>query len=237
MTTRYLAFDLETAKQIPEGDFDLHKHRPLGIACAATLTSDTRETRLWHGKTSGGTPSPQMTPMELRSLVDYLAEMTADGYTILTWNGLAFDFDIMAEESGDLARCASLADSHVDMMFHAFCSLGYRIGLDKAARGMGLPGKPPGMTGAKAPKMWAEGRYEEVLKYVGHDVEIAVSVAETASRQGRLSWITGSGAKRNFPLAGWLTVQGAMNLPLPDTSWMTSPATREEFIHWLSPGR
>jgi hypothetical protein len=46
----------------------------------------------------------------------------------------------------------------VDMMFHVFCSLGYPVALDKAAQGMGLPGKPPGMSGFKAPKLWAQGR-------------------------------------------------------------------------------
>ena len=44
------------------------------------------------------------------------------------------------------------------MMFHFFCVQGYALGLDRAAKGMGLAGKLPGMTGALAPRYWAEGR-------------------------------------------------------------------------------
>ena len=41
MTDRkYLAFDLEIAREIPEGG-DWKANRPLGISCAATLASDT----------------------------------------------------------------------------------------------------------------------------------------------------------------------------------------------------
>ena len=49
------------------------------------------------------------------------------------------------------------------MMFHVFCLKGYPLGLDKAAKGMDLAGKTPGMTGDMAPKMWQEGQYEESI--------------------------------------------------------------------------
>lgn len=35
MTRKYLAFDIETAKDIPEADFNWRPSRPLGISCAA----------------------------------------------------------------------------------------------------------------------------------------------------------------------------------------------------------
>ena len=31
--------------------------------------------------------------------MQYLATQVENGYTIVTWNGLGFDFDILAEES------------------------------------------------------------------------------------------------------------------------------------------
>lgn len=52
--------------------------------------------------------------------------------------GVGFDLDILAEESGLLEHCRDLAVSHVDMMFHILCRLGYGVGLDAAARGMEL---------------------------------------------------------------------------------------------------
>jgi hypothetical protein len=43
MNRRYLAFDIETAKLIPENEPDWKSHRPLGISCAATLLADSDE--------------------------------------------------------------------------------------------------------------------------------------------------------------------------------------------------
>src|SRR5260370_14536280 len=100
--------------------------------------------------------------------------MAANGYRILTWNGLGFDFDILADESGAAASCKECALGHVDMMFHVFCSLGYPVGLDKAAQGMGLPGQQPGLSGIKAPALCAQGHFKAVLEYVAHAVSTAI---------------------------------------------------------------
>lgn len=233
---RYLSFDLETAKLIPEGvDFDLQRERPLGITCAATMTSDSREVRTFHGADLEGRPTPKMSPDDLAKLIDHLAEKVADGYQILTWNGLGFDFDVLAEESCDLPRCSKLAGEHVDMMFHVVCTLGYRLGLEKAAIGLGLPGKTEGMSGGKAPELWAAGRHDEVLTYVRRDVELAMDVAEAALIAGRLKWITQRGRPAEMRLFhGWLSVPQAMQLPLPDTSWMSDPPTREGHMRWMT---
>jgi len=153
MARRYLAFDIETAKDVPGEDFNWRPHRPLGISCAATLASDSSEVRLWHGIKTDGAPAERMTRDDAAVLVQYLCKMAQDGYTILTWNGLGFDYDVLAEESGAAGSCQECALGHVDMMFHIVCSLGYPVALDKGAQGMGLPGKPAGMTGIKAPKL------------------------------------------------------------------------------------
>ena len=54
MKRKYLAFDIETAKQLPAGERDWKTHRPLGISCAATLTGDSGELLLWHELTGAG---------------------------------------------------------------------------------------------------------------------------------------------------------------------------------------
>jgi hypothetical protein len=47
MIRKFLAFDVETAKQLP-GDFsEWRKHRPLGICCAATVAPVNHQHRLW----------------------------------------------------------------------------------------------------------------------------------------------------------------------------------------------
>ena len=70
---------------------------------------------------------------ELALMVRQLAAL--QGFTIVTWNGLGFDFDVLAEESGLPRECAETGLDHVDMMFHVLCKLGHPLGLDAAARG------------------------------------------------------------------------------------------------------
>ena len=223
---KYLAFDIESAKVLPEDESDLKSHRPLGIACAATLLAGS-EPILWHG-------GDQMSQFEAANLVHYLEDRTAQGYTILTWNGLGFDFDILAEEAQMLEACRCLATDHVDMMFHILCVRGFGVSLDAAAKGMGLAGKPEGMTGAKAPLLWAEGRREEVLRYVGQDVRTTMDLAVACESLGILRWIARSGKLRSLMLPkGWLTVEAALGLPLPDISWMDDPWPRRQFTAWM----
>src|SRR5574341_2389782 len=100
MSRKFLAFDIETAKDVPGDDFDWKPHRPLSISCAATLASDSEAPKLWHGRTGDGSPSQRLNREEAAELVGYLREAVEGGYTIVTWNGLAFDFDVLSEESG-----------------------------------------------------------------------------------------------------------------------------------------
>ena len=82
---------------ITDNASDWRSQRPLGISCAATLFADD-ELRLWHGGDRAN-PNDRMSQQEAAALVHYLEDRTKEGYTILTWNGLGFDFDILAEES------------------------------------------------------------------------------------------------------------------------------------------
>ena len=232
---KYLAFDIETARIMPEGVADWKKYRPLGISCAAALPSDG-EAALWYGKTPSGDYASQMSVDETQDLVKHLQTQVEAGYMILTWNGFGFDFDILAEESGMGPVCKDLALDHTDMMFHVFCLKGYPLGLDKAAKGMGLKGKPHGISGEMAPRMWAESRFQEVLDYVRQDVHILLELAHAIDLTRQLRWLSNSGRPQRLALpSGWLTVKEAQNLPLPDTSWMSDPWPRSKFTKWLEP--
>jgi RNase_H superfamily len=232
---KYLAFDIETAKINPPYNYDRKSHRPLGISCAATFLSGADEPVLWHGGANHKRPAKRMNRKELRGLVDYLAKKVKCGYKIVTWNGLGFDFDILAEESGMLNKCRSLAIDQVDMMFHAVCRLGYGISLDSAAKGMDLVGKSENVTGVSAPQLWAEGRRKEVLEYVAHDVEITLDLAEICETRRLLCWVTRSGRRRKLALPnGWLPVRSAEKLPRTGTSWMWPQWSRARFTAWLN---
>ena len=234
MKRRFLAFDIETAKLLPEHVPDLFAYRPLGIACAAVADIVDQKMVLWHGRDSGAFAS-QMSRAEAQGLVHDLTRFVEEGYTLLTWNGVGFDFNILAEESGLQVECERLALAHVDMMFHVVCSKGFPLALDKVAQGMGLPGKPSGMSGSQAPALWASGHQQNVLDYVVGDCRTTVAVAHAAEERGGIEWVTAKGSRASMALPnGWLAADVAMKLPLPDTSWMRTPLNRQSFTDWIS---
>ena len=234
MKRKYLAFDLETAKVLPETTSDLLSHRPLGICCAAGVTAHCTQPFIWHGRSKLGEPAESMSHEEVKRMVHELVNLVNDGFTLLTWNGLNFDFNVLAEESELVEECASLALGHVDIMFHAVCVLGHFVSLDKAAQGMGIKGKPTGINGSKAPILWAEGRHAEVLEYNTRDATATLELAKLCEDRAAMKWVTRRGTLSRMPLPqGWLVVRDARLLPEPDTSWMTQPPKREDFFRWF----
>ncbi len=207
MNRKYLAFDIEIAKVLPDDADDLKAHRPLGISCAAVLAEDEDQPHLWYSNDTNGLPAPKMSRRDVGELVAFLMRQAASGYTILTWNGLSFDFDILAEEAGRLADCQQLAIDHVDMMFHVFCLKGF-----------------------------AMGNTNTVLDYVVNDCKITLDVAKTSERRKRFAWVTRRGTESDFYLSGgrWKLSSEAIRLPQPDTSWMSEPPwPRSRFTSWL----
>jgi len=233
MKHKFLAFDIETAKILPEDFGDLMSHRPLGITCTATLAQDEEEARRFCSHLADGTPAPQMTREDLSAFVDHLLAKTQEGYTIVTLNGLGFDFDILAEESGRFDDCRRLALGHVDMMFQVFCERGFGVGLNAAARALGLA-KPQDVDGSVAPILWRDGEHDTVLDYVACDCKLTLEVATTSEETRTLVWINKRDKRSRHELPrGWITVEEALKLPPPDTSWMDNPWPRSKFTGWL----
>lgn len=230
----YIAFDIETARLTPEGE-DWLSHRPLGISCYALAWygPEGLKTITNCGRDNTGNPQPQMRRAECQALVQELTRYVDQGYTLLTWNGLGFDFDVLAEESGMHAACRDLARAHVDMMFNFFCLRGYPVGLNAAAKGMGLAGKVEGMDGSQAPRLWQQGEVDKVLAYVTQDAITTLELAQAVAERGQIRWYTRTGKPNRVKIERWLTVAEALTLPLPNTSWMRSPITRDRFCGWL----
>ena len=135
--------------------------------------------------------------------------------------------------------------------------------LQNVALGLGLAGKTEGMSGAMAPVLWARSAADQqsVLEYVKQDVVTISEVARAALLMSRVAWITKSGRASRRPwhpswyVHEWdavvrpgegaryaealgkprrfLTVRECLELPLPDTSWMTEPWPRSKFTGWL----
>ena len=215
---RYCAFDLEIAQPFELG-------RPFGISCAATLNSNG-ELTLWHGYGPGGAPLPdRMNPMEVQELAGYLLHQQAQGYTVVTFNGLGFDMDVLGEECQNAhwrADVAKLALEHIDIGFEMHCQMGYMTGLAKLSEGLGVGGKTEGMHGDLAPFIWSgnleaatDEQREQIsalsvepgtrkaqdlcLEYVGQDAKLTADVYKALLDQRYVYWTTQRGTQSRYP--------------------------------------
>lgn len=225
---KFIGWDIEIAKDIPEG-IGWKDVRPLGITCASAVSDDFVES--WWGGKSEGKYNPQMSVEEVRQMVNFL-ELQSSNYKIVTWNGLSFDFDVLAEESESRELCIDMALNHIDMMFQFFCQKGFSVGLDAVAKGCGLHGKTEGMHGDLAPIMWRNGECEKVIEYVIQDSRTTLEVANYIDQKKYLLWITKSGRTKPATLGNLITVNECKDLVLPDQSWMTNPLTKEDYLRW-----
>ena len=253
---KLLAFDLEIARPFVDGEW---RNKDLGISCIGLASVDGDERDAWTMTDDAARHGDHAMKREgldisLGTLVNY-AQL---GYKIISWNGLGFDFPMIYEYVEQKQLCKALALAHYDLAFQMFCAKGYMIGLDTAAKGMGLSGKLEGMHGDMAPPMWTgtsdavgdkilaqfgvkAGGLEAqdiVLEYVQQDAVTTLEVIEKANEYNAVRWISRSGRPQRWSLPGgkWslLTVAECLALPEPDTSWMSESRTRDEYAGWLA---
>lgn len=246
---KYVAFDLETFNPVPESKRDSYD---LGITCIAACVVDLTArnpkdylqlSKVWHGKGTGNRYADNVSQEQLSAFLHWLKQYKAQGYYIVAWNGIGFDFRVIAESREKLhGPCALMAMNSVDPFFQMLCEKGYGIGLNAAANGLGVEGKAEGMDGLAAIEMWKGGReeQEEVLEYVKRDALATARVYGKILAEGEVRWISKSGRLNTWvpqvdgsPWAKrMLRVREAIEIPLPDTSWMDDPWVREEFYDW-----
>ena len=231
---KLISFDLEISKLLPEKVDNLFDHAPLGISCAA-VASD--KVKFWSGV-------PHLSKEESQILVKDLMAYAATGYTFVTWNGCGFDFRVLAQESGMFEECGEMALNHVDLMLLVTFTKGWFLGLDKALQGANIAGKVHEldlkngkmlheMSGALAPKLWAEGEHDAVLTYLRGDVEQTLALAESVEKTRKIRWTSGRGKPQSVSVPSLMTVRECFDLREPDTSWMTNPPQREDFVRWI----
>jgi len=231
------SFDIEIASVFPPSVPDWAEQPNLGISCAAVALSDPQEVRIWSNE-------ERLTKQEAQSLVGELRGMNEAGYSIITWNGCSFDFRILAEESSMSEEVSQLALKHIDLMLMVTFSKGWYLGLEKALVGAGLSGKLKSvwlsdgtvlqdMDGSKVPELWAKGEHDAVLAYLKQDVKQQLELAQIVLRRGLISWISNSGNPQSVHFSRLLTVEECFSIPEPDTSWMTDPPSRQQFVSWM----
>jgi hypothetical protein len=199
-----------------------------------------------------------------RALADYLIEYARDGY-VVTWNGMHFDFPLLNAVCGSAAYSQEIKrvsmERHIDMGYAMVSDMGFMIGLDKAAKSLGLGGKTEGMHGYLAPLLWhperelTEEELQEIkplgvtpgsdqakelcLQYVGQDAKVTVETYDALVEQGVVSWISGKGNKVKNP---WrpsmvdgrlLTVYEACRLTPVSTPWFKdNPFNKDKIVQW-----
>jgi len=214
---------------------------------------------VWHGTSEHFSESEcypeRMSESKVAELASYLYKLYLDDYYIVTWNGLKFDFSVLAEEGPKDWReyCMEMVLNHIDIGFNMVCEKGYMIKLDKAARGHGLS-KMEGVAGALAPTMW-KGSIEDqkrVLAYVRQDAIVTLELYHKIMETGEITWWPDpSHSTRWQPQMQWAvegkaegdvapaivrdrlyTVKEALEIPKPYIGWMKTPRSRESYYEW-----
>lgn len=230
----YLSLALVISKVIPENTSQWNDFRPFGICCAATVTS-SGDIKTWPDTSGEASLPTKMSREDVMEMVSYLVYEVGEGKTIVSWNGLGFDFRTLAEESGMYDECKELAIQHIDMMFHLVCQKGYPLALEKALAGIGRPGNILYPSDTHAAEDWSKGKYKDVLNNTIHSANAKLVLFQTTQKNACLNWLSNRNIPQRFLLYnGWLKVCEAQSMPLPDTSWMTSSWPRTDFSAWMT---
>lgn len=234
-----VAFDIETASPAD----DEHQNYHLGVTCAAlaginergAFFSDAVHSK-WMNMDGRYT---EMCPDECWGFAQRLAKAMSLGYTVVSWNGLGFDWRVLAEMAGPrhYAGIAKLALVHTDPAFYMLCKLGYMAGLNAVAHGMGIDGKMEGMDGLQAIAEWRHGDQQGVLDYVTQDARATLDVYLAILNAGEIRWITKKGKEKALALPGKYvpTAEQCLEYPVPRLGWM-KPWPREDFCGWILGG-
>jgi len=231
---KLLSFDLEISNEFEDEAGHPRSYREMGISCAAVLAEDSSVPVYWH--------SPdRLSEQVVARMVDDLEDYVNNGYTLVTWNGLAFDFRTVAENAPVeyFSRVCALARNHWDIMLQFVITKGYRLGLDACAKGCNVQTKKDldGGHGENVPRLWREGRYEEVLYYLGGDVETTMQVAKFVRDNRGFDWVSKSGRNNSVTLGRPLIVSECMSRRVPPQSWITDPPKIEDMAGWMTPAQ
>lgn len=184
-----------------------------------------------------------MTQSHAAAMVKDLYDYYQMGYRLVTFNGLGFDWQVLAEESGEWRKCAALANVHWDIMFQWFCHKGWRIGQNNACQANDVFGKMTavtlndgtvveGWTGAMAPEYWRRGEAKAVIAYLKEDVRSLLDLALTINEAGQIRYKSGTGRVYDI----WdepRIVERCMALKQPYVRWIKEPTPRMDYYGWV----
>jgi hypothetical protein len=256
--TGYVAFDLETDGLVVPGT------PPPQVTCGVTIKMDrvgaglfaTDTPMRWHepgALVSGAVMSPEA----IARLIDYMWSEHLQGFVPLSWNGLGFDFRVLALHTAlfqtEAERCVYgervrlLALRGADPMFAFFMHRGFPIKLSKCAQGFHTPLNKSG-DGVDAIDAWMQGTEATrvgVLNYCECDVGVLVMVASCIDGRGTVVWTTKSDRTMDWkmergrrgggprpPPDPFESCANLVVLPQPDNTWMDVPIKMSQFFDW-----
>jgi hypothetical protein len=231
----FLSYDIEIVNELYSEDGIEHDLKDI-IPSIAAYCLDDLQVKYFYDE-------PYMTKETAKKLVLEMMDYYKKGVLPLTWNGLSFDFQLLALYSGEVEVCARLALNHIDMMFIVTCNRGYYLGLDTALKGMNVESKVhtvtlndgsrlESMSGKIAPELWRKGEHEAVKTYLAGDVIQPIKLAQEIERQNRIFWFSKTGKPQSL-YTKLIPVKECFGLPLPNTSWMSNPPARMDFVNWM----
>lgn len=225
---KVIFFDLEISKQFQRGQ-DPFLLSPLGVIVAVTQEY-WDEPVVWNEEDFS-----VCSKNTLRALLGYLSARIKEGYKIVTWNGLSFDFRVLAEETDEYEKCIEIANSihHIDMMYHFFCMTGFPVSLANIAEGMELGSKESGIDGAMIPSLWKQKKYDLVIDYAKRDVRLTAGIYTeiNINDKSKIYWLTNSGGLQNRTMVDkWGSVVTNNQIALPKRAiW-----DRSKFLGWMN---
>lgn len=193
-----VSFDVELDRLVPEHwSEDSAPH----ITCAAVFSNEG-PAKLYYTPAEIGC-APRLSQKDASRLLDELWGHAQAGALIITWGGTAVDFRALHSAlKGDASRqemCKRLVENHIDIPIASSTDIGMMMGLDAAAQGTGNGGKNNKIS-TEAPRLWTEGKHEEVLEHVKMDAILTLRVYESIMCRipPSLTWSTRSGRQRTW---------------------------------------
>ena len=128
-------------------------------------------------------------------------------------------------------------------MFNMFMLLGWNVGLETASIETTGEGKYSSVKGSDAPKLWATGEHETVLRYVEQDARMTrdLFVQLASSTDPTMRWRTKSGRGNSRQARArpgrwnplWSVDQTLKTVEPPEVaSFMTDPLTLKGFLEF-----
>lgn len=202
---------------------------PFRMSMAAVAYTD-QPTEAWYDwDDNKGMAARAMHKVSVTGLLAHLWETRTKDYNLFGWNSTGFDWPLLDRLTGEHELCVELCKQSYDPCFQMLCARGFPVGLEAATLAIG--GRSKEMNGADAAHRWPED-WEAVVNYCKGDVLRLQDVVGSIIKARGLSWITKKGSLSFQTFPGLLTVEECLALPLPDTSWMTKPISREETVAW-----